>query len=83
MKFDIYDFTVLTSSIHKSLSSVMGETAVMITEMIIVGIVFLTLFALLGLVLVYAERKVCAFFQPSKQCLVSPLIPCLIISNNS
>ena len=41
----------------------MGETAVMITEMIIVGIVFLTLFALLGLVLVYAERKVCAFFQ--------------------
>ena len=63
MEFDIYDFTVLTSSIHKSLSSVMGETAVMMTEMVIVGIVFLTLFALLGLVLVYAERKVCAFFQ--------------------
>ena len=63
MKFDIYDFTVLTSSIHQSLSSVMGETAVMMTEMVIVGIVFLTLFALLGLVLVYAERKVCAFFQ--------------------
>ena len=63
MKFDIYDFTVLTSSINKSLSSVMGETAVMMTEMVIVGIVFLTLFALLGLVLVYAERKVCAFFQ--------------------
>ena len=63
MKFDIYDFTVFTSSIHKSLSSVMGETAVMMTEMVIVGIVFLTLFALLGLVLVYAERKVCAFFQ--------------------
>ena len=63
MKFDIYDFTVLTSFIHKSLSSVMGETAVMITEMVIVGVVFLTLFALLGLVLVYAERKVCAFFQ--------------------
>ncbi|MDA0889538.1 MAG: NADH-quinone oxidoreductase subunit NuoH [Bacteroidetes bacterium] len=59
----MYDFTVLTSSIHQSLSSVMGETAVMITEMVIVGIVFLTLFALLGLVLVYAERKVCAFFQ--------------------
>ncbi|KRO70846.1 MAG: NADH:ubiquinone oxidoreductase subunit H [Cryomorphaceae bacterium BACL11 MAG-121128-bin16] len=59
----MYDFTVLTSSIHESLSSVMGETAVMITEMVIVGVVFLTLFALLGLVLVYAERKVCAFFQ--------------------
>ena len=63
MKFDIYDFSVLTASIHESLSSMMGETAVMITEMIIVGIIFLTLFAILGLALVYAERKICAFFQ--------------------
>ena len=63
MKFNIYDFSVLTASIHESLSSVMGETAVMITEMIIVGIIFLTLFAVLGLVLIYLERKVCAFFQ--------------------
>ena len=63
MKFNIYDFSVLTASIHESLSSVMGETAVMITEMVIVGIIFLTLFAVLGLVLIYLERKVCAFFQ--------------------
>jgi NADH-quinone oxidoreductase subunit H len=63
MKFDIYDFSVLTASIHESLNSVMGETAVMITEMVIVGIIFLTLFAVLGLALVYAERKICAFFQ--------------------
>ena len=63
MKFDIYDFSVLTASIHESLSSVMGETSVMITEMVIVGIIFLTLFAVLGLALVYVERKVCAFFQ--------------------
>ena len=41
----------------------MGETAVMITEMVIVGIIFLTLFAVLGLILVYVERKICAFFQ--------------------
>ena len=63
MKFDIYDFSVLTNSIHESLSSSMGETAVMITEMVIVGIIFLTLFAVLGLILVYVERKICAFFQ--------------------
>jgi len=63
MKFDIYDFSVLTTSIHESLSSTMGETAVMITEMVIVGIIFLTLFAVLGLILVYVERKICAFFQ--------------------
>ena len=63
MKFDIYDFSVLTNSIHESLSSMMGETVVMITEMVIVGIIFLTLFAVLGLILVYVERKICAFFQ--------------------
>jgi NADH-quinone oxidoreductase subunit H len=63
MKFDIYDFSVLTNSIHESLSSSMGETSVMITEMVIVGIIFLTLFAVLGLILVYVERKICAFFQ--------------------
>ncbi|MBT5089746.1 MAG: NADH-quinone oxidoreductase subunit NuoH [Flavobacteriales bacterium] len=59
----MYDFSVLTASIHESLGSMMGETAVMITEMVIVGIIFLTLFAVLGLALVYVERKVCAFFQ--------------------
>ena len=63
MKFDIYDFSVLTTSIHESLGSIMEETAVMITEMVIVGIIFLTLFAVLGLILVYVERKICAFFQ--------------------
>ena len=63
MKFDIYDFSVLTASIHESLNSMMSETAVMITEMVIVGVIFLTLFAILGLALVYAERIVCAFFQ--------------------
>ena len=63
MKFDIYDFSVLTNSIHESLSSMMSESAVMITEMVIVGIIFLTLFAILGLILVYVERKICAFFQ--------------------
>ena len=63
MKFDIYDYSVLTNSIHESLSSAMGETAVMITEMVIVGIIFLTLFSVLGLILVYVERKICAFFQ--------------------
>ncbi len=31
--------------------------------MALIGICFLTFFALLGLVLVYVERKVCAFFQ--------------------
>jgi NADH-quinone oxidoreductase subunit H len=34
-----------------------------VTEMVIAGIVYLTFFAVLGLFLVYMERKVCAFIQ--------------------
>lgn len=57
------DFSTITSAIHQSLNSSMSPVMATITEMVIIGIVILTFFALLGLVLVYVERKVCAFFQ--------------------
>ncbi|CAN5376605.1 NADH-quinone oxidoreductase subunit NuoH [soil metagenome] len=41
----------------------MGGTAVMLVEMTIVGILAISLFAFLGLLLVYMERKVAAFMQ--------------------
>ncbi len=59
----MYDFTPLTQSIHESLSESFSPLMVQVIEMAIVGLIFLTLFALMGLVLVYAERKVAAFFQ--------------------
>jgi NADH-quinone oxidoreductase subunit H len=62
MKF-LYDFGYLTSSIHEWLSARMDPTTVTITETIIVAVCFMILFAILGLVLVYAERKISAFFQ--------------------
>ena len=34
-----------------------------ITEMLIIGVLILLFYALVGLFLVYAERKVCAFMQ--------------------
>ncbi len=62
MKF-LYDFTSLTQSIHEGLSSVMSTPWVVVTEMVIVGLVFLMFYAVLGLFLVYLERRVCAFIQ--------------------
>ena len=62
MKF-LYDFSYLTQSIHEWLSERMAPSAVTLTEMIVVGVTFMLLFAVLGLVLVYVERKVSAFFQ--------------------
>jgi NADH-quinone oxidoreductase subunit H len=59
----MFSFSSLTSNVNAWLSSHMGETAVMLTEMAIVGILAISLFAFLGLLLVYMERKVAAFMQ--------------------
>ncbi|MDL5048859.1 NADH-quinone oxidoreductase subunit NuoH [Oscillatoria amoena NRMC-F 0135] len=59
----LYDFSYMTSAIHEWLSSFLASGTVTIVEMILVGVSFMLLFAVLGLVLVYAERKVSAFFQ--------------------
>jgi NADH-quinone oxidoreductase subunit H len=63
MKFNIYDFTSFTQSIHDGLSANFSPLMVQIIEFVIVGVAFALLFTILGLVLVYLERKVCAFFQ--------------------
>ena len=63
MKFDIYDFTSFTNWIHESLSASFSSGTVQLIEFVIVGLAFALFFTVLGLVLVYAERKVAAFFQ--------------------
>lgn len=56
-------FSSLTSNLNTWLTAHMGATGVMLTEMTIVGILSISLFAFLGLFLVYMERKVAAFMQ--------------------
>ncbi len=63
MAFSIYDFTSFNQSIDKALYDNLPPTMAMITEMLIIGVVFLLFFAVVGLFLVYAERKICAFIQ--------------------
>jgi NADH-quinone oxidoreductase subunit H len=59
----IYDFSVLTGAVDQWLKNSMSPFWTVVTEMVIVGVVFLLLYAVIGLFLVYAERKVCAFIQ--------------------
>ncbi len=59
----MFSFLDITSSLHSFLTSRMSETPVMLIEMTIVGILAISLFAFLGLLLVYMERKVAAFMQ--------------------
>lgn len=63
MSFNIYDFSSFTRSIHEGLQGAMSPSMVTIIEMVIVGVAFLMFYAILGLALVYIERKVCAFIQ--------------------
>ena len=63
MTFDIYDFSGLTQSIDKGLKASMSPGWTLLTEFVIIGLIFLIFYAILGLFLVYAERKVCAFIQ--------------------
>src|SRR4249920_3448833 len=53
----------ITNSIHHWLYSTFGSTTALIFEMVIVALLAITLFALLGLILVYMERKVSAYMQ--------------------
>lgn len=53
----------ITSSVHDWLYSVMPETAAMVTEWVLIAAVYLAFFALAGLLLVYMERRIAAFFQ--------------------
>jgi len=63
MEFSIYDLTSFTQWIDSSLRASMSPGWAVAVEMIIIGLVILIFFALIGLFLVYAERKVCALMQ--------------------
>ena len=63
MSSNIFDFATLTGSVHAWLSGMMSSGWVIFTEMVLVGLAFLLMYALIGLFLVYLERKVCAIIQ--------------------
>ena len=63
MILEIYSFSSITEAIDTALNNSMAPWLATLTELVIIGIVFLGFYALLGLFLVYLERKVCAVMQ--------------------
>jgi NADH-quinone oxidoreductase subunit H len=59
----VYDFSALTKWVDESLRNSMSPFWTTITELLIIGVLILLFYALVGLFLVYAERKVCALMQ--------------------
>ena len=59
----MWSFNHIANAIHEWLSTTVNPTWTMIIEMIIAGVCVISLFAILGLVLVIMERKVSAWMQ--------------------
>ena len=80
----MFDFSIVTNWIHELLLSVMPEGWAIFIECIAVGVCIVALYAILAIVLIYMERKVCGFFQ----CRLGPMrvgkwgllqVPCDVI----
>ena len=65
---DYYNIAPLLATIHEAMCSVMPEWLAMTLEGIVVGVIIILMYALLAIVLIYMERKVCAAFQ----CRIGP-----------
>ena len=65
----MFDFSIISSWLHGLLTGFMPEWAAILTESILVALVIITLYAIFAIVLIYMERKVCAFFQ----CRLGPM----------
>ena len=59
----MFDFSIITSWIHQTLTSVMPEGLAVFIECIVIGVCIVALYAILAILLIYMERKVCGFFQ--------------------
>ena len=59
---DYYSIQPITSWIHEALCSVMPEALAIFIECVVIGVVIVALYAVLAIVLIYMERKVCAAF---------------------
>ena len=68
LNFNIYDFTSFTTGINDWLAANFSPFWTVAIEMILIGVAILMFYAVVGLYLVYAERKICAFMQ----CRVGP-----------
>ena len=59
----MFHFKVVTDWIDEFLRTNLGEGWTLLIEFILIGIAVLAVYAVLALILIWAERKVCAFFQ--------------------
>jgi NADH-quinone oxidoreductase subunit H len=64
----MFDFSTVTAWIDQLLRDLLPEFWVLTIELVVIGALLLTLYAVLALILIYFERKICAAFQ----CRIGP-----------
>lgn len=64
----MFDFSTITQWVDELLRSFLPQSAATLVEFILIGLCLLLGYAVIALVLIYVERKVCAFFQ----CRIGP-----------
>ena len=65
---DYYSIRPVTNWIHELLCGFMPEALAVFLECVVIGVALILLYAVLAIVLIYMERKVCAAFQ----CRIGP-----------
>ena len=80
----MFDFSIVTNWIHQMLTSFMPEGLAVFLECVVIGVCIILMYAVLAIILIYMERKICAFFQ----CRLGPMrvgkwgllqVPCDVI----
>ncbi|MDR1381287.1 MAG: NADH-quinone oxidoreductase subunit NuoH [Tannerella sp.] len=59
----MFDFSIITNWIHGGLASVMPEGVAVFVECVLVGVCIMLMYAVIAMVMIFMERKVCAAFQ--------------------
>ena len=59
----MFDFSIVTSWVHGLLTSFMPLGLAIFIECVIVGVFLLVMYAVIAVLMIFMERKVCAAFQ--------------------
>ncbi|MBR1387260.1 MAG: NADH-quinone oxidoreductase subunit NuoH [Alloprevotella sp.] len=59
----MFDLQNWTTALHEWMLGILPEWAAILIESVLVALIIITLYAVFAIVLIYLERKICAFFQ--------------------
>ena len=65
----MFDFNIVTQWVHSLLTSFMPEELAVLIECIVIGVCIMLAYAVIAIIMIFMERKVCAAFQ----CRLGPM----------